>query len=170
MPFFFSRSVAALRRAVWRSHSSLEITPALAPALRARMAPIVLSAMHPLQSTLKRLQSPLSTLPMAADTSSPIMVLAHVPTTAIVRGWNLCIASLAVRIRGSAPPNMRSLSLRAEVTTLTPAFSRGREAMKQHPAGPWVTMTSTSMSRRVYMAATMGLGRGCITTVTGNPL
>ena len=98
------------------------------------------------------------------------MVLAHVPTTAMVFGWNLLIASSAVLTRESAPPKMRSLSLSADVTTLTPAFSRGREAMKQHPAGPWVMMTSMSMSRRVYIAATMGFGRGCITTVIGSPL
>ena len=102
--------------------------------------------------------------------SSPIMVLAHVPTTATVFGLNLFLTSLRVLTRGSVPPNMRSLSFSAEVTTLTPAFSSGLEAMKLHPAGPCSTMTSTSMSRTVYIAATMGLGRGWMTAVfTGSP-
>ena len=104
--------------------------------------------------------------------SSPMMELAQVPTTATVFGSNLARTSLSVRIRGSEPPKMRSSSFRAEVTTLTPAFSSGREAMKLQPAGPCRTMTPTSMSRRVYMAATMGFGRGWITAgvLTDTPL
>ena len=101
--------------------------------------------------------------------SSPMIMLAHVPMTATVPGWNLSSTCFSVLISGSDAPKMRSLSLMAVVTTLTPAFSSGREAMKLHPDGPWTTMTSTSMSRSVYIAATMGLGRGWMTVLTDSP-
>ena len=49
------------------------------------------------------------------------------------------------------------------------SVERRLDAMKQHPAGPCSTMTSTSMSRSVYIAATIGFGRGWMTFLTGSP-
>ena len=98
-----------------------------------------------------------------------MIMLAQVPTTATVLGWNFSSTCFSVLMRGSSPPNTRSLSLMPEVTTLTSASSRGLEAMKLHPAGPCSTITSTSMSRSVYMAATIGFGRGWMMFLTGRP-
>ena len=124
--------------------------------------------MHPWQSTGNTLASmPACLIDLAM--SSPMIMLAHVPTTATVFGWNFSSTCLSVLMRGSSPPKTRSLSLMPEVTTLTLASSRGLEAMKQQPDGPCSTMTSMSMSRSVYMAATMGFGRGWMTFLTGSP-
>ena len=105
-------------------------------------------------------------LPIAAGGISPGETT---DMTATVEGWNLSSTCLRVSTSWSDAPKMRSLSLMAEVTTLMSASSSGRDAMKLHPAGPCTTMTSTSMSRRVYIAATIGLGRGCMTVLTGRP-
>ena len=124
--------------------------------------------MHAWTSTGNTFASTLA-LRMALAMSSPMIMLAQVPITATVSGWKRSSTCFRVLIRGSDAPNMRSLSLMLVVTTRTSAFSRGREAMKLHPDGPWTTITSTSMSRRVYIAATIGLGRGCMTDLTGSP-
>ena len=167
MPLALSRSVAALSSDVCLTYSSLGMIPASAPASSALTAPSVLFSMHPWASMAKHFAPPMSTLLMMASTSSPMIVLAQVETTATTLGWNLSLASFNAFSSGDAPPNMRSLSFIADVTTCTPAFSSGLEAMKEHPAGPWMTMTSTSMSLAVYIAATIGFGRGWMMALIG---
>ena len=168
MPTFFSSLVAAFISDIWRSHSWGSMIPASLPASRALMAPRVLSPMHPWQSTGKTLAL-MPALLIDLAMSSPMIMLAQVPTTATVSGWNLSSTCFRVLISGSSPPNTRSLSLMPDVTTLTSASSSGLDAMKLQPAGPCSTMTSTSMSRSVYIAATMGFGRGWMIVLTGRP-
>ena len=119
------------------SHSSTGITPSLLAASNTAIAPSVLSpSLNPPWDSTASTVASISALWIASFKSSPIIILAQVPTIPTSFGENIDSTSFNVSSSLAEAPKIKSFSDMAVVTTLTPSFSRSLPVLKQQPWGP----------------------------------
>lgn len=163
IPRVFSIFVASLSIFICLSASWELINPASVAASSTSMAPTVLSpSPAPPCVSIARVFADICACSIASFRSSPIIILAQVPTTPIKLGWNISSVFCSRSISFWLAPNMKSFSDIDVVSTLTPSFSSSLPVLKQHPCGPCIIITSVFRSLRVYIDPAMGLGLGCI--------